>query len=213
MNWDELLKSEKEKSYFYDLENIIKTKRLTETVYPPASEVYNALELTPYDNVKVVIIGQDPYHGFGQAHGLAFSVKEDSKMPPSLKNIFLELYSDLRIRRTNTNLTDWAQEGVLLLNTILTVEEGKPLSHQKLGWETFTNKIIELVNNKKTPVVFILWGNNAISFKELITNPIHLVITSSHPSPLSARHSFFGSKPFSRTNEFLISNNIKPINW
>ena len=213
MTWDQLLEEEKSKEYFYHLTNLIHTMRLTETIYPPKDEVYNALKLTPYDNVKVVIIGQDPYHGPNQAHGLAFSVKEDVGMPPSLRNIFQELYGDLRVRRTNTNLTDWAKEGVLLLNTILTVKKGEPLSHANLGWQTFTTKIITLVNEKTTPVVFILWGNNAIEFKKLITNPIHLVITSSHPSPLSARHSFLGSRPFSKTNEFLIKNNLEPIRW
>lgn len=213
MTWDELLQDEYSKSYYYHLTNLIKTERLTETVFPPKEEVFSFLELTPYDKVKVVIIGQDPYHGKGQAHGLAFSVKEGTAMPPSLRNIFLELYGDLEIRRTNTNLSDWAKSGVLLLNTILTVKEGKPLSHSDYGWQKFTTKIIELVNEKEEPVVFILWGNNAIKFKDLITNPNHLVITSSHPSPLSARYSFFGSRPFSRTNKFLIENNMTPIDW
>lgn len=213
MTWDELLESEYQKPYFYHLMNLIKTERLTEVIYPQPEDVFKAFEMTPFENVKAVIIGQDPYHGENQAHGLAFSVLDHVTMPPSLRNIFLELYGDLGIRRTNTNLSDWAESGVLLLNTILTVKAGKPLSHEKYGWQTFTTKVIQLLNLKETPVVFILWGNNAIQYKELVTNQKHLVITSSHPSPLSARYSFFGSRPFSRTNQFLIQNNLTPIKW
>lgn len=213
MTWNELLKEEYEKPYFYRLTQLIKNERLNHKIYPKHEDVFNALVLTPYENVKVVIIGQDPYHGPNQAHGLAFSVLEGNPMPPSLRNIFIELHGDLGIRRRNTDLSDWAKEGVLLLNTILTVRKSEPLSHQNYGWQKFTTKIIEAVNQKDSPVVFILWGNNAIEFKKYLNNPKHLVLTSSHPSPLSARYSFFGSRPFSKTNKFLIQNGVKPINW
>lgn len=213
MTWDQLLADEFSKPYLIDIINYINNLRLSKDIYPPREDVFNAIKLTPYEDVKVVIIGQDPYHGVNQAHGLAFSVKEDVVMPPSLRNIFLELFNDLGIKRTNTNLTDWATQGVLLLNTIFTVESGKPLSHEKLGWQKLSTKIIELVNEKTEPVVFVLWGNNAIKLREHITNSHHLVITSSHPSPFSARYSFFGSKVFSRTNEFLENNNMLPIKW
>jgi uracil-DNA glycosylase len=213
MTWRELLKEEINEPYFYHLMNLIKNERLSQKIYPKHEDVFNALVLTPYDEVKVVIIGQDPYHGPNQAHGLAFSVLEGNPMPPSLRNIFLELHGDLGIRRTKTDLSDWAKSGVLLLNTILTVRESQPLSHQNYGWQRFTTKIIELVNLKEEPVVFLLWGNNAIEFKKYLTNPNHLVLTSSHPSPLSARYSFFGSRPFSKTNRFLEKHNIKPIAW
>ncbi|HPX71895.1 MAG TPA: uracil-DNA glycosylase [Acholeplasmataceae bacterium] len=213
MTWREILKDEIEQPYFYHLLNLIKNERRSQTIYPKHEDVFNALVLTPYEEVKVVIIGQDPYHGENQAHGLAFSVLEGNPMPPSLRNIFIELHGDLGIRRRNTDLSDWAKEGVLLLNTILTVRKSEPLSHQNYGWQKFTTKIIEAVNQKDSPVVFILWGNNAIEFKKYLNNPKHLVLTSSHPSPLSARYSFFGSRPFSKTNKFLIQNGVKPINW
>jgi uracil-DNA glycosylase len=213
MTWREILKDEIEQPYFYHLLNLIKNERRSQTIYPKHEDIFNALVLTPYEEVKVVIIGQDPYHGENQAHGLAFSVLEGNPMPPSLRNIFIELHGDLGIRRRNTDLSDWAKEGVLLLNTILTVRKSEPLSHQNYGWQKFTTKIIEAVNQKDSPVVFILWGNNAIEFKKYLNNPKHLVLTSSHPSPLSARYSFFGSRPFSKTNKFLIQNGVKPINW
>jgi uracil-DNA glycosylase len=213
MTWREILKDEIEQPYFYHLLNLIKNERRSQTIYPKHEDVFNALVLTPYEEVKVVIIGQDPYHGENQAHGLAFSVLAGNPMPPSLRNIFIELHGDLGIRRQNTDLSDWAKEGVLLLNTILTVRKSEPLSHQNYGWQKFTTKIIEAVNQKDSPVVFILWGNNAIEFKKYLDNPKHLVLTSSHPSPLSARYSFFGSRPFSKTNKFLIQNGVKPINW
>lgn len=213
MTWREILKDEIEQPYFYHLLNLIKNERRSQTIYPKHEDIFNALVLTPYEEVKVVIIGQDPYHGENQAHGLAFSVLEGNPMPPSLRNIFIELHGDLGIRRRNTDLSDWAKEGVLLLNTILTVRKSEPLSHQNYGWQKFTTKIIEAVNQKDSSVVFILWGNNAIEFKKYLNNPKHLVLTSSHPSPLSARYSFFGSRPFSKTNKFLIQNGVKPINW
>lgn len=213
MTWEKLLENEYSQPYFRDLINYVRNLRYSKTIYPNEDEVFNALKLTPFEEVKVVIIGQDPYHGKDQAHGLAFSVKEGVTMPPSLRNIFLELNSDLGIIRRNTNLSDWAKQGVLLLNTIFTVEEGKPLSHAKLGWQRFSNKIISLLNEQNRPIIFVLWGNNAIALKDLIDNPIHKVITSSHPSPFSARYSFFGSRPFSTINKFLIENNYTPINW
>lgn len=213
MTWEKLLENEYSQPYFRDLINYVRNLRYSKTIYPNEDEVFNALKLTPFEEVKVVIIGQDPYHGKDQAHGLAFSVKEGVTMPPSLRNIFLELNSDLGIIRRNTNLSDWAKQGVLLLNTIFTVEEGKPLSHAKLGWQRFSNKIISLLNEQNRPIIFVLWGNNAIALKDLIDNPIHKVITSSHPSPFSARYSFFGSRPFSTINKFLTKNNFTPINW
>lgn len=213
MTWEKLLENEYSEPYFRDLINYVRNLRYSKTIYPNEDEVFNALKLTPFEEVKVVIIGQDPYHGKDQAHGLAFSVKEGVTMPPSLRNIFLELNSDLGIIRRNTNLSDWAKQGVLLLNTIFTVEEGKPLSHAKLGWQRFSNKIISLLNEQNRPIIFVLWGNNAIALKDLIDNPIHKVITSSHPSPFSARYSFFGSRPFSTINKFLTKNNFTPINW
>ena len=213
MTWEKLLENEYSEPYFRDLINYVRNLRYSKTIYPNEDEVINALKLTPFEEVKVVIIGQDPYHGKDQAHGLAFSVKEGVTMPPSLRNIFLELNSDLGIIKRNTNLSDWAKQGVLLLNTIFTVEEGKPLSHAKLGWQRFSNKIITLLNEQNRPIIFVLWGNNAIALKDLIDNPIHKVITSSHPSPFSARYSFFGSRPFSTINKFLIENNYTPINW
>ena len=174
----------------------------------------SALDITDYNDVKVVILGQDPYHGIGEANGLAFSVNDGVKIPPSLKNIYKELHDDLGVEIPNTgNLESWAKEGVLLLNSVLTVEKDKPASHKNIGWETFTDSIIKKLNERDKPIVFILWGNFAKSKKELITNPKHLVLTSSHPSPFSVNYGFFGSKPFSKTNEFLRRNGIKEIDW
>ena len=176
--------------------------------------MFNALKYTPYSKVKAVILGQDPYHGKGQAHGLSFSVLEGIPKPPSLKNIFKELYDDLNIKEPpHGNLTKWAKEGVLLLNSVLTVEAGKPTSHANIGWEIFTDHIISLINQKDTPVVFLLWGTYAKQKKELITNPHHLIIESAHPSPYSANYGFLGSKPFSKTNAFLQANGLDPIDW
>ena len=182
-------------------------------VFPPKSEILRALSLTSYKDTKVVILGQDPYHGIGEANGLSFSVNDGVKLPPSLKNIFKELYDDLGISISSGDLSSWAKEGVLLLNTVLTVKKDTPASHKDKGWEIFTDSIIRKLNEKEEPIVFILWGNFAKSKSVFITNPKHLVISSSHPSPFSCRYGFFGSKPFSRTNNFLISNGIKPINW
>jgi len=183
-------------------------------VFPKKSQILRALELTPYQNVKVVILGQDPYHGINEANGLAFSFNDGIKLPPSLKNIYKELNSDLNIEvPTSGNLECWAKEGVLLLNSVLTVFKDKPASHSKLGWDIFTDEIIKKINEKDSPVVFILWGNFARSKKKYITNKKHLIIESPHPSPFSANCGFFGSKPFSKTNNFLKEHNIKEIDF
>lgn len=212
--WDKILKNEYDKDYFKNLIEFVKKEYKTKTIYPKQNEIFNAFRYTDFDNVKVVILGQDPYHGPNQAEGLSFSVSNDVIKPPSLKNIFKELESDLGIQFPKHNsLKPWAREGVLLLNAVLTVEEHTPTSHKDKGWETFTDNVISAINKKTTPVVFILWGSYARNKKKLITNKIHCVIESAHPSPFSAYNGFFGSKPFSRTNEFLRKNNIEEINW
>ncbi len=212
--WKKIIKEEQSKDYFKKLQSFIDEEYKTKTIFPKKEDIYNAFDLCLFANVKVVIIGQDPYHDFNQAHGLAFSVLKGNKIPPSLRNIYKELHTDLGLEVPNHGeLTSWAKEGVLLLNTILTVEAHTPLSHKKKGWERFTDNIIMRLNKDDVPKVFVLWGNNAKKKNDFITNPHHLVIESSHPSPLGARHSFFNSKVFSRTNEFLIVNNRKPINY
>lgn len=212
--WDKILEEEYKKEYFINMLKTLQIEYRTKTIFPPKHEVFKALRLTDYDNIKIVIIGQDPYHGTGEAEGLSFSVKDGIRKPPSLKNIFKELKYDLGYEEpANGSLIKWAKEGVLLLNAILTVEKDKPLSHKKLGWETFTNEIIKKINEKETPVVFILWGAYARSKKVYITNPKHFIIESAHPSPFSARYGFFGSKPFSKANNFLISKKISPVNF
>ena len=212
--WDELLSDEYKKKYFEELLEFVKNEYKTKTIYPKQNEVFNAFRYTDYDDLKVVILGQDPYHGPNQAEGLSFSVSDEVLKPPSLKNIFKELESDLGIQFPEANsLKPWAKQGVLLLNAVLTVEEHKPTSHKDKGWETFTDDVIKIINEKKEPVVFILWGAYARAKKELITNKHHLIIESAHPSPFSARNGFFGSKPFSKTNEFLKKNGIKEIDW
>ena len=213
-DWDEKLKIVENSEGFKKFLSIVDNEYKTKTIFPPKDYVFNALKLTPYNNVKVVIVGQDPYHGVGEAHGLSFSVQKGIKIPPSLQNIYKELNDDLKIPpKDNGDLTNWAKEGVLLLNAGLTVEKDKAASHRNLGWELFTDYIIKLVNAKDTPVVFILWGNFAKEKKKLITNSKHLVLTSPHPSPFSAYSGFFGSKPFSKTNEFLVKTGQKPIDW
>lgn len=213
-DWDNILSSYFNTNEFNKLKNKIKKEYNLQTIYPLKKNIFNALILTPYNNVKVVIVGQDPYHGEGEAHGLAFSVKEGIKLPPSLRNIFKELKNDLNIEiPINGDLTSWAKEGVLLLNSCLTVIKDQPNSHKNIGWDKLTDLIIKKLNDKKTSLVFIFWGNFARSKKNLITNKYHLILESSHPSPFSANKGFLGSKPFSKTNTFLISNNIKPINW
>ena len=211
--WDIVLKDELKKDYFKELGKFVKTEYKNKTVFPPYNDIFNALRYTDYDNVKVVILGQDPYHGEGEAHGLSFSVKEGVPMPPSLQNIFKELESDLGIKRTRSDLTDWAKEGVFLLNSIMTVVKDNPLSHKEKGWELFTDNLIKYLNDRETPIVFVLWGSYARSKKILITNRRHLILESVHPSPLSSYRGFFGSKPFSKINEFLEKNNIEKIKW
>ncbi len=211
--WDEILKAEFEKEYFAKLGTFIKSEYKNKIIYPEYSDVFNALRYTDYDQVKVVILGQDPYHGYKEAHGLSFSVKENVKRPPSLNNIFKELKTDLGKDRNCNDLTDWAKQGVLLLNSIMTVVKDTPASHSNKGWEIFTDNIIKYLNEREKPIVFILWGNYARSKKQLITNKNHLILESVHPSPFSANNGFFGSKPFSKTNEFLKKNNQKEIEW
>ena len=213
-NWDNLLEEEQKKDYFINLIDFLKEEYKHKIIYPKQNEIFNAFRYTSYEAIKVVILGQDPYHGPRQAEGLSFSVSNDVIKPPSLQNIFKELESDLGIPFPEHNsLKPWAKEGVLLLNAVLTVEEHKPASHSKIGWEIFTDSIIKIINQKKTPVVFILWGAFARSKKSLITNPHHLIIESAHPSPFSARNGFFGSKPFSKTNSSLKEKGLKPIDW
>ena len=213
-DWDNELSTVFNGEGFKKFYHIVEHEYATKTIFPPKDYIFNALKLTSYKDVKVVIVGQDPYHGVNEAHGLSFSVQKGVKVPPSLKNIYKELYDDLGVKPCdNGDLTRWAKQGVLLLNSVLTVEKDKPASHKNLGWERLTDYIIKLLDNKEDPVVFILWGNFAKSKSSLITNPKHLVITSPHPSPFSARYSFFGSKPFSKTNDFLIKNHLEPINW
>ncbi|MBQ7137202.1 MAG: uracil-DNA glycosylase [Bacilli bacterium] len=213
-DWDILLNEEYQKDYFKNLEKFVMNEYKNKTIYPKVNEIYNAFRYTAFNDVKVVILGQDPYHGEHQAEGLCFSVKKGVQKPPSLNNIFKELYDDLGLSvPKNGSLVSWTKEGVLLLNAVLTVEKDKAASHKGRGWEKFTDEVIKIINQKETPVVFILWGSYARSKKELITNDKHFIIESAHPSPLSAYNGFFGSKPFSKTNQFLIKNNIKPINW
>ena len=212
-DWDNILKEEYEKEYFLKIKDKVRNEYKNKTIFPPASRVFYAFRLTSYKDTRVVILGQDPYHGVGEANGLCFSVNEGINIPPSLKNIFKELYNDLGVVRTNTDLSDWAKNGVLLLNSVLTVEKDKPASHKMIGWEEFTDNVIKKLNEKETPVVFILWGNFAKDKAKYITNPKHLIISSSHPSPFSVNYGFFGSKPFSKTNEFLRKNKLKEIEW
>jgi len=213
MLWNDLIQEELNKSYFKELVHFLKEEDKLKTILPPKDDRLSCFKLTPFDEVKVVIIGQDPYHNIGQAHGLAFSV-EKGAYPPSLKNIYKELVDDLSIKYPTTgNLTSWAKQGVLLLNTVLTVVLHEPMSHQKKGWEEFTLEVVKQINLKNTPVVFILWGSHAIKFKAYLNNPNHLILTSVHPSPLSAHRGFFGSKPFSKTNQYLINHQQNPIHW
>ena len=213
-DWDKVLNEEYQKEYFKDLKKFVESEYKTKTIYPLKENIFNAFKLTKYQDVKVVILGQDPYHEKGEAQGLAFSVPDNIKRPPSLKNIFKELENDLKIQIPEHNsLIEWAKQGILMMNTVLTVEEHKANSHKNKGWEIFTDEVIKKINDKDTPVVFILWGNNARTKKNLITNKIHHIIESAHPSPLSAYHGFFGSKPFSKTNDYLKKDGLKEINW
>jgi len=213
-DWNEILKDEFNKDYYKSLRAFLIKEYRSKTIYPDMYDIFNALHYTAYKDVKVVILGQDPYHGKGQAHGLSFSVKPGIAPPPSLINIFQELKEDLGCYIPNNGyLKKWADEGVLLLNTALTVVAGNANSHRNMGWEHFTDRIISILNLREEPMVFILWGSNAQSKVKLITNPNHLILKSPHPSPLSSYRGFFGSKPFSKANNFLVSKGIKPVDW
>lgn len=213
-DWDDILKDEWTKDYYINLRKKLIDEYKNYTVYPNMYDIFNALKKVSYDDVKVVILGQDPYHGQGQAHGFSFSVKKGIKTPPSLQNIYKELHSDLGLYIPNNgNLIKWANQGVLLLNSTLTVRAHQANSHKDLGWSILTDNIIKILNKRSNPIVFILWGKFAQSKEELITNDRHLIIKSAHPSPFAAHRGFFGSRPFSKTNEFLQKNNIKPIDW
>ena len=212
--WNEILSEEMKKDYYQELLAFVQKRREEVSVFPEEKNVFRALELTPFESVKVVILGQDPYHGFGQAHGLSFSVQKGTLLPPSLRNIYKELQEDLGGElSTEGDLSHWAKQGVLLLNTVLTVEEGNANSHKGMGWERLTNRLIESLNELNHPVIFILWGKPAQDKEKLITNPSHVLLKAPHPSPLSAYRGFFGSKPFSKVNEILIQQGQTPIRW
>ena len=212
--WNEILAEEIQKDYYQELQAFVQKRRAEVRVFPEEKNVFTALELTPFESVKVVILGQDPYHGFGQAHGLSFSVQKGIPLPPSLKNIYKELQEDIGgDLPTEGDLSHWAKQGVLLLNTVLTVEEGNANSHKGKGWERLTNRLIKSLNELKHPVIFILWGKPAQDKEKLITNPNHVILKAPHPSPLSAYRGFFGSKPFSRVNDILIQQGQTPICW
>lgn len=212
--WDKLLADEFKKDYYLQLRQFLISEYNSRTIYPPMNDIFNALRYTSYGDVKAVILGQDPYHGAGQAHGLCFSVKKGTPPPPSLQNIFKEINSELGLPIPNHGeLTEWAKHGVLLMNTVLTVREGMANSHRGHGWEIFTDRVIELLNDREQPIVFLLWGGNARAKAKLITNPKHLILQCAHPSPLSAYNGFFGCGHFVKANEFLRSQGIEPIDW
>ena len=212
-NWDKILKDEFKKDYFKELVKFLNIENKNKIIFPKKEDLFRALKLTDYDDVRVVILGQDPYHGEKEANGLCFSVNHGVQTPPSLQNIFKELKSDLGITRLDTDLTDWAKQGILLLNTVLTVEKDKAFSHRGKGWEIFTDEIIKKLNEKEEPIVFVLWGNAARSKKTLITNNIHKIVESAHPSPLSYNKGFKDSKPFSKINKILNDFGYKSIKW
>lgn len=213
-DWDDILKDEWEKPYYRQLHNFLKEEYSTRRIYPDMHDIFNALKYTPFSNTKVCIIGQDPYHGPGQAHGLCFSVKKGVALPPSLVNIYKEITDDVGVTMPPYgDLTGWAKQGILLLNTVLTVRAGSPNSHKDKGWEIFTDRVISELNKKETPVVFLLWGANAERKARIITNPIHKKLITVHPSPLSAYRGFFGCRHFSKTNEILEQNGISKIEW
>lgn len=213
-DWDELLKGEFDKEYYQNLRKFLASEYRSRTIYPSMYDIFNALKYTPYHEVRAVILGQDPYHGPGQAHGLSFSVQKGVPVPPSLNNIYQELEEDVGFRRPNHGcLTQWAQGGVLLLNTVLTVRAHAANSHRGMGWENFTDRVIDLLNERQEPMVFLLWGANARSKQKRITNPHHLVLTAPHPSPLSAYQGFFGCRHFSQCNTFLQQHGQEPIQW
>ncbi len=213
--WDILLADELEKPYYQELRRFLAAEYRTSLIHPDQHDIFNALKYTTYSSVRVVILGQDPYHGMNQAHGLSFSVKKGIQPPPSLVNIYKEIYTDLGIdnRAQHGELTAWAKQGVLLLNAVLTVRDGEANSHKGRGWEQFTDSVIRLLNVREDPIVFLLWGANAAKKQELITNPCHLILQSAHPSPLSAHKGFFGCRHFSQTNHFLAAHGFTPIDW
>ncbi|WP_324174003.1 uracil-DNA glycosylase [Staphylococcus pseudintermedius] len=213
MDWSTIFHEIKEKHDFKTMHDFLEKEYTTQIVYPERENIYQAFDLTPFENVKVVILGQDPYHGPNQAHGLAFSVQPGAKFPPSLRNMYQELADDIGCQRTSPHLQDWAREGVLLLNTVLTVRQGQAHSHKDIGWETFTNEIIQAISDYKKGVVFVLWGRPAQQKERLIDTSRHYVIKSPHPSPLSAHRGFFGSKPYSKTNAYLEAQGLAPIHW
>ena len=214
-DWADALSEEFKKPYYRKLYQFVKEEYSRTTVFPPADDIFNALHYTPLSEVKVVILGQDPYHNEHQAHGLCFSVQDGIKPPPSLVNIFKEIYSDIGINNSGKHgeLTKWAENGVLLLNSVLTVRANQPRSHRGQGWEIFTTEVIRLLNLREKPMVFMLWGADAKAKAQFITNPNHLILTAAHPSPLSAYNGFFGCKHFSKANEFLRMNNMEEIDW
>jgi len=213
-DWLEPLKPEFSKPYYAELFKFVKNEYATRQIFPPADDIFNAFHLTPLHEVKVVILGQDPYHNDGQAHGLCFSVKPDVAIPPSLVNIYQELHDDLGCYIPNNGyLTKWAKQGVLMLNTVLTVRAHQANSHRGMGWEQFTDAAIRILNEQDRPLVFILWGSPAQKKAQMLNNPKHLILKAPHPSPLSAYRGFFGSRPFSQTNEFLVKNGLEPIDW
>lgn len=213
-SWDSILAEEFKSDYYLKLREFLKREYAQQTIYPNMYDIFNALKYTAYEDVKVVIIGQDPYHGEGQAHGLCFSVKRGIMPPPSLQNIFKELQNDVGFRiPDNGELTDWTKQGVLLLNAVLTVRAGQANSHRGMGWEKLTDAVISKLNEREKPIVFMLWGRNAKEKQKLITNKNHLVLTAAHPSPLSAYNGFFGCRHFSRANEFLTQTGQEPIDW
>lgn len=213
-DWDEILADEWSKPYYQNLRKFLKAEYSSQRIYPHMNDIFNALKYTSFENTKVVIIGQDPYHGAGQAHGLCFSVKQGVMFPPSLRNIFKELNADIgKPIPPHGELTEWAKQGVLLLNNVLTVREGQPTSHAKMGWEIFTDRVISELNRKEEPIVFLLWGAHAQKKAEIITNPKHYKLMTVHPSPLSASRGFFGCKHFSKANEILKKNGLEEIKW
>lgn len=213
-DWDTILAEEFASEYYQKIRYWLKKEYAEQTIFPPMEDIFNALRYTPYHSVKAVLLGQDPYHGPGQAHGLCFSVQEGVTPPPSLKNIFQEIQDDLGFPPPkNGTLTKWAEQGVLLLNTVLTVRRGQANSHKNIGWTTFTDAVIRKLNEREQPIVFFLWGGNARSKKKFITNPNHLILETVHPSPLSAYNGFFGCKHFSKCNDFLTAHGETPIDW
>ena len=213
-SWKQVLKGEFEKPYFGQIVNFLKTEKAAgKIIFPTGANLFNAFDKTPFKNVKVVILGQDPYHGYGQAHGLSFSVQSGTKLPPSLQNIFKEIKSDIGIENSSGDLTPWAEQGVLLLNAALTVRDGEPLSHAKIGWAQFTDAVIKIISEKKENVIFLLWGKFAQDKQILINTDSHYILKAAHPSPLSAHNGFFGCKHFSKTNEILIKHGQNPIDW